>query len=419
MKRVIQVVEHHELKIGATASDGSVFGKADLQSISAWVQVLKTNKNKAERQKYSAIELKPNAVKFKSYVGVIVTGNLQIEVLPKIDQSPENNGYWQQILIEMLLFTGEIEPRFFNEGSLNIFPGAILEIYFHLFLRETERILQFGLIKKYQQKNELSGVLRGKWHIEEQLQSRPESHYLFHISAGNFTAEHPANLILGKALHLISILPLSSVLRDKARQQLRYFPDNKQLNVTEVLFQRLAADRQTQRYEKAINYARLILLNYYPNIDKGRNDVFALLFNMNTLWEKFIIRSLKSALPDGKAFKPTTRDCYWQADSDVSVLKHNPDLFIYDKETLYIADAKWKQSPVAHTDVRQLYIYTRFYGSDNGFMIYPGKKTELLIGRFVVPLTGTCSILRVYPIKNGRLNRTIGQEVLTLMRSVG
>jgi 5-methylcytosine-specific restriction enzyme subunit McrC len=65
--------------------------------------------------------------------------------------------------------------------------------------------------------------------------------------------------------------------------------------VTEQTFQRLAFDRNTERYRPAMALARLIILNYQPDVRRGGHDVLAILFDMNELFERYVLRLLKKA----------------------------------------------------------------------------------------------------------------------------
>ena len=55
--------------------------------------------------------------------------------------------------------------------------------------------------------------------------------------------------------------------------------------ITLDTFTRLRYDRSTERYRYAVALARLIILNYQPDVRAGREDVLAILFNMNELFE--------------------------------------------------------------------------------------------------------------------------------------
>ena len=64
----------------------------------------------------------------------------------------------------------------------------------------------------------------------------------------------------------------------------------------EVDFERIKYDRKSERYRKIIEICRIILFNYHPSLTAGRNNVLAIMFDMNVLWEKFVFKSIKQGL---------------------------------------------------------------------------------------------------------------------------
>jgi 5-methylcytosine-specific restriction enzyme subunit McrC len=72
------------------------------------------------------------------------------------------------------------------------------------------------------------------------------------------------------------------------------WPVSKKLHVTDALFKSIIINRKTKPYQEALIIAKMILLNFHPDLRGGNQSVLALMFDMNNLWEEFVFRRLKS-----------------------------------------------------------------------------------------------------------------------------
>ena len=90
------------------------------------------------KSKTKYFDLIRNGVKFCNYVGVIQVGNLQIEILPKIDKSNDSEKkQWRNILIDMLRATGMFKVTAPSYGMLKLRNNSIRTLLCY-FLGELE-----------------------------------------------------------------------------------------------------------------------------------------------------------------------------------------------------------------------------------------------------------------------------------------
>ena len=96
-----------------------------------------------------------------------------------------------------------------------------------------------------------------------------------------------------------------------------------------------------------------------------------------------------------------------------------PDIVIEINQEKYILDTKWKILPNASPsieDLKQLYIYCRYFKSTKGILLYPFVNTQ----KATPPLPFLdedkdidCQLLFVNVLNdNGQLKRGIGKEIL-------
>jgi 5-methylcytosine-specific restriction enzyme subunit McrC len=160
-----------------------------------------------------------------------------------------------------------------------------------------------------------------------------------------------------------------------------YFPQLRDIGVSESLFNCISYNRKTEDYRKAIDIARLILLNFHPDLISGKNYVLAIMFNMNLLWEKFVYISLKKHLPHLN-IRSQQKKYFWKPDNGYpsSII---PDIVIKSDKS-YVLDAKWKymsRIDPSIEDLRQIYVYHHYFNAGKVALVYPGS-WENADGRF-------------------------------------
>jgi len=151
--------------------------------------------------------------------------------------------------------------------------------------------------------------------------------------------------------------------------------------ITEAIFDKLMLNRKTMGYKKAIEIARLILLNYHPDLSKGRKDVLALMFDMNKLWEQFVLVSLRKE----KSFKVKGQDSkyFWKPENG-NRRTIRPDIAIETEAGKYVLDTKWKMvdNQPSIEDIRQMYAYHHYFRAEKVALLYPGN-SPYIMGNFV------------------------------------
>jgi len=105
--------------------------------------------------------LQRNGVKFKDHVGVIQVNNLTIEILPKIDNSPEGKKEWQSNLLAMLQECRWMKAYVPEKASLHLKHTNIMDAYLSIFMDSCEYLLRMGLTKKYRRIERNQPVMKG------------------------------------------------------------------------------------------------------------------------------------------------------------------------------------------------------------------------------------------------------------------
>jgi 5-methylcytosine-specific restriction enzyme subunit McrC len=318
-----------------------------------------------------------NGVKFAQHVGVIQVGDLTIHVLPKIDRQESDKRKWSGVLIDMLRQCGLMNADAPSSSGLRLKTNSILELYFELFIAECETLVHAGLIKKYRSNEGNLYALKGSLKFAQQINKNLVHAERFYTRHTVYDHDHEYNRILYMGLLVLARINTSAILKSKIESLLLKFPELSTVKVTPALFERLQYNRKTESYRKAIEIAQLILLNYHPDIQSGSNHVLALMFNMNDLWERWVIWQLRKQSPPDIMVKGQSRKVFWETEKSRKRLK--PDILLYKKgedDPFLIIDTKWKTPDSGYPsdeDLRQIYAYLNLYKCEKGILLYPGK----------------------------------------------
>jgi len=327
-------------------------------------------------------------------------GNTIIEVLPKADNNPftdEEKKKWQNILIDMLRAVKAFDIHAPSSSMLKLKPNTILDLYFELFINEVEYLLHNGLVKQYRKKegnvNALKGTLQFGKHIQQNI-AHQERFYVKHTI---YDQDHLIHFILYKAIFLLKQINTNSALHSRIGALILNFPEMPEVKITEKTFDKLVFNRKTAIYKKAIEIAKLILLQYHPDLSKGRNDVLALMFDMNKLWEKFVYVSLRKEIDPSITIVDQNSMNFWKSISG-STSRIRPDIVINkNKMDCVVLDTKWKNlydynpSP---DDLRQIYVYHKYYKAKRVALVYPGLNNKKEDGIYLEEdVNNECSVI--------------------------
>jgi len=372
--KIIRVFEHQAIKLHQDI-DGVTFDEKSLKALQGYYG--------SEGVPYYS--LTNNGVKFNKFVGVIQVGNTVIEVLPKADKSTDDKNYWQVLLVKMLSVVGLFDIESTSESSLKLKSNSILDLYFALFIKEVECLLHSGLAKQYRKKEANVTALKGSIQFAKHIQQNLTHQERFYVRHTTYDVEHKLHFILYKTLRLLKQINTNAELHSRIGVLLLHFPEMPDIKVTEATFDALVFNRKTQPYKKAIGIAKLLLLQYHPDVITGRHNVLALMFDMNLLWEKFVYVSLRKYKEANITVSAQTTKSFWRSFDTGQYSTMRPDIVIKSSTDCVVLDTKWKNingSSPSSGDLRQMYVYHKYYKATSVALVYPGTVTVEKKGEF-------------------------------------
>lgn len=348
-------------------------------------------------------------VKFSSYVGVIQIDDLILEVLPKIDRLEESPALWKDVLIEMLRTTGKLKVN--NIGNAFVAKQHIhlLDIYFEWFLNEVQALIHQGLIKKYYKQTSNVKALKGKLEFANHIQKNLVHKERFFTTHQIYGTNHIEHQILGLALKIIAQFSNGTYLYSKCKTVQLDFPEVDLVNPHPGLFSKLVYNRKNKAYKTALEIARIIILNFAPSVSSGNEKMLALLFDMNNLWEEYVLVKLKSLRIEGLKVIGQSSKRFWH---NVSI---RPDIVIQKGDETFVIDTKWKNiqsnKPSTH-DLRQMFVYNRYWGSYRALLLYPSNRTEKPSFMPFEEEQQECAVGKINIIENDSLKSNLGFDII-------
>lgn len=375
--KVIQIYEHESLKVGM-----GDFTKTHLELLDKF-------RGDKEDEAFNFYSLIHNGVKFKQYVGVLSVGDLQIEVLPKVDKyaTDANKDKWRENLLTMLKAVYKLKISIPSDANQEKQESiAILDVFIQRFLDEVEMLMHRGIVKTYRRVEGNCKALKGRLVMSKHIRQNIIHQERFYVSYTTYDRNHILNRILYKALRSISDITNNAYTKNRAASLMFNFPELLDIQIDEALFQKLAYDRKTEDYRFAIELARLLLLHYMPDLRSGsRNKVLALMFDMNKLWEEYVYVTLRKRLTSYDVKAQEIKE-FWRGDGGKKTIR--PDIVINkgDKCRLII-DTKWKcpkDDMPSDADLKQMYVYHKYWDTKKTVLLYPSwdDKRHLRPGLF-------------------------------------
>lgn len=371
MRREVLVVhEHQRLVVGGSTR----LRRADDAEIERWHwEALAAY---TERSGTTAFRIGHDTITVGHHVGYLQVGTLRMEVLPKLKRARDGN--WRALLVHMLREVLGLRLVVHQASPLRSRPGSLLSALVDRYLDLVEGLLREGLVRAYREVEGNESCLRGRLVVDRHVRENAAHKERLYVAYPVFDADVLLNRILHQALAKVRVATADDGQRDRTEALLAAFPEVGTQPVVRADFDRIQLDRRTLRYAEALELARLLLLSERPDLRWGGAPVLSLLFDMNLLFEAYVLRQLRRV--PGIKVRAQARKVFWRgASGGTKLLK--PDLLVTIDgvpEPL-VLDTKWKMPDrglPSDDDLRQLFAYLRTFGASRGLLLYPRATAE-------------------------------------------
>jgi len=316
-------------------------------------------------------------IQARNYVGVLQTkSGLTIEILPKIADKTDTNKS-KAVFIKMLRTLKNFPFKSSNLANLKTQNLPLLEIFISMFLCELETLVKKGIKSDYVTLEDNLKFLKGKLNINEQIKRNSVHKERFYVEYSEFLSDIKINQIIKTTLKFLYKKSNSSKNQQKIRELLFIFDEVSTCDDYKNFFAKLIINRQVKHYEQTLLWCKIFLLSNSFTPNKGDDLAFALLFDMNALFESYVGNFIKKKRAD-----VSLQHSAKYLIEDPKSFRLRPDIFLKDK---FIADTKWKiiktKDDISQADLYQLYAYGKKYNCGKLYLIYPkidGIKQEFM-----------------------------------------
>ena len=224
----------------------------------------------------------------QNFVGVIQTKEgLTIEILPKI-ANLDNDFEAKKILLEMLRTLKDSPFRHIDRANLKTAKLPLLELFISMFLEELAVLVRRGIKNDYIGREGNLGFLKGKLRIGTHIRRNYIHKERFYVEYDEYLPDRMENRLVKTTLDCLYKKSRSTANQQRIREFQFVFDEVPPVHDIPGAFSKICLNRQMQEYEQVLRWCRTFLLGNSFSPYKGNDIAFALLFDMNLLFESYV-----------------------------------------------------------------------------------------------------------------------------------
>lgn len=335
-----------------------------------------------------------NRLKARNYVGLIQTkSGFCLEILPKTFRTAnENEGFEKHqdkineakdILLNMLKTLKNSPFKQSHISNLKTQNAHLLEVFVIMFLNELETLIKKGLKSDYIECEQNRKFLKGKLLFTQNLKHNFAHKERFFTASDEFSSDIAPNKLIKSTLLLLSTRNFSTKTNARIMQSRFVFDEISPSQNYDKDFAKCVNLRHFKAYELILLWCKIFLKKQTFTAYQGSEKAFALLFDMNELFESFVAWHLKRYVAHEQCeykvkIQDTGKHLLLENDKE-NKFRIRPDIVGYkNNKANFIADTKWKilnfsrnDYGVSQSDLYQIFAYLSKYQCQNGILIYP------------------------------------------------
>lgn len=310
------------------------------------------------------------------------------EILPKIANLEDDEKGLQEakdILIKMLRTLKDSPFKHLDHAHLKSAKMPLLEVFISMFLSELTKLVQRGIKNDYIAKEENMAFLKGKLKIAEHIKRNFVHQERFYVEYQEYISDRIENRLIKTTLEYLYKRSRNSTNQQRIREFQFVFDDIGLSNDPKNDFSKVRLNRQMKDYEQVLLWCKTFLLGNSFSPYKGDDVAFALLFDMNVLFESYVGHHLKKNSSEWDVSLQDKQHHLAYTQSGAGQFRLRPDIVMKKGDEEIVADTKWKllnddktYQGVSQQDMYQLFAYGHKYQDCQAmYLIYPKASTAI------------------------------------------
>lgn len=353
----------------------------------------------------------------QQWVGVVQVPGLSVEILPKVAPdnlagNTEGQHFSRKNLVYMLTVAGKVPLRQRDLAKQTAANAPLHETLIAIFADQLHFELNRGRPRSYIRQRENLSTLKGKLQFSQQLTDNLARKDRFAVEHSRFSPDTTLSRIFKAACRHLVKQTRTRRTEDQLGMCLMFLDGVEDVPVGSHLFDDVTINRQNERFADLFEFCRLLFAGNAPTGRAGDRNTFSLLFDMNSIYEKFVAKFLarhvlRDELADCRIHTqspPRLQHLVYRAPADPgpeyaprrdgdSTLRLLPDIVIERAQRRLVIDTKWTRlsptkSPrcgVTRNALFQLFAYAHNYEARHNVLLYPGPNSDVPEQTFDLP----------------------------------
>jgi len=331
------------------------------------------------------IEHGRHALRARGVVGVIAADNCALEILPKIDfpgELAENTGNIRRRLVHMLAVALDVNIDVGQVTALDFQRETLLEILIRVFSEKLVNAVRQGMPRRYAAQEDDLAALRGRLDVTRQFTTLAANPSWLACRFDALSPDIALNRIMKAAVTRLICIARSADNQRRLRELAFVYADIAHVPAPALRWGDVVLDRTNARWRELLSLAKLLLGERFQTTSAGGSNGFSLLFEMNVLFEEYVVRMIRRALSgtDLHVVSQGGRLFCLQTESG-GLFQTRPDILVKQgRKVIQVIDTKWKRiasriddtkQGVSQADVYQMMAYGRLYDCPQLMLLYP------------------------------------------------